>query len=676
MAVQIPYRSAHISTPNSTPFITRSQIQFHTQNTSTKQSFSRKQVFSIQSFQVIPKNSFTNPKQQISNLLYGGFSCKRSLKPSSFRFRSSRLNQVHCLLTAPDGVNLVQNISSIAPNIPTILGNLTANSSDVITNLSNLLSSSTGVELVQNIPTTVVNLVSSTISIGDLPLVLGVGVGLPCTVMECGDIVYRSTLPAGDQFKLTAGGLSLLAIMGAYLWSTPGVAPGFWDMFLLAPLEEFLRKKGSKNDLILGKKIGEGAYGTVYKASYKRPAAGKDEALVVKRANEFGAVEIWMNERVRRACPGSCADFIYGFLESSTKSKGNGEFWLVWRFEGENTLADLLASKDFPYNVESAVVGPKASTLPRGARRETEIIRVLMAQLLTALNGLHGVGIVHRDIKPQNIIFSQETGLLKIIDLGAAADLRVGINYAPKEFLLDPRYAAPEQYIMSTQTPSAPPPPVAAALSPVLWQMNLPDRFDLYSAGLIFLQMVFPSLRSDSGIIQFNRQLKRCNYDMAAWRELATKRGNAEMLRGFELLDADGGHGWALLQSMVRFKGRERISAIGALAHPFFNPGDLPLLQRVRLAAQRVAYRDNSELTESFLFFMARSGTPTVGGFTEPQLQEFREKERKGKKDTLQRNALASMLRIQRKVSRTIGATVDDLNSSKKGVSWWNRWQS
>ncbi|KAE8666093.1 Lysyl-tRNA synthetase 1 isoform 1 [Hibiscus syriacus] len=42
---------------------------------------------------------------------------------------------------------------------------------------------------------------------------------------------------------------------------------------------------------------------------------------------------------------------------------------------------------------------------------------------------------------------------------------------------------------MSTQTPYAPSAPVATALSPVLWQMNLPDRFDIYSAGLIFLQM-------------------------------------------------------------------------------------------------------------------------------------------------------------------------------------------
>jgi hypothetical protein len=41
-------------------------------------------------------------------------------------------------------------------------------------------------------------------------------------------------------------------------------------------------------------------------------------------------------------------------------------------------------------------------------------------------------------------MFSFKTGAgsrtFKIIDLGAAADLRVGINYIPKEFLLDPRY--------------------------------------------------------------------------------------------------------------------------------------------------------------------------------------------------------------------------------------------
>lgn len=32
---------------------------------------------------------------------------------------------------------------------------------------------------------------------------------------------------------------------------------------------------------------------------------------------------------------------------------------------------------------------------------------------------------------------------------------------------------------MSTQTPRPPPAPVAAFLSPVLWRMETPDRFDM-----------------------------------------------------------------------------------------------------------------------------------------------------------------------------------------------------
>lgn len=219
-----------------------------------------------------------------------------------------------------------------------------------------------------------------------------------------------------------------------------------------------------------------------------------------------------------------------------------------------------------------------------------------------------------------------DTKSFKIIDLGAAADLRVGINYAPKEFLLDPRYAAPEQYIMSTQTPSAPPPPVAAALSPVLWQMNLPDRFDVYGAGLIFLQMAFPNLRSDSGLITFNRQLKRRDYDMVSWRELVEAKPNQDVKHGFEILDLDGGAGWELAQAMVRFKGRQRISANAALAHPYFLRAGLmgsSFMQGLRLQLLRGSPSSN-EGVDWVTSLMAKSGTQNVGGFTEAQLQDLR----------------------------------------------------
>ncbi|KAF5933467.1 hypothetical protein HYC85_029638 [Camellia sinensis] len=764
-------------------------------------------------------------------------------------------------------------------------------------------------------------------------LFVGVGVGLPCTVMECGDIIYRSTLPRSNAISPTVPGLALALGAVSYLWATPGVAPGFWDMFVLAFVERLFRPTYRKDDFVLGKKLGEGAFGVVYRASLaKKPSSKvpkhsvkfeidryynifflKAGDLVLKKATEYGAVEIWMNERARRACANSCADFVYGFLETSSK-KGGEEYWLIWRFEGEATLSDLMLSKDFPYNnylmfgtllliyavwkstwkdmrqlkitledcremlgiskdasstcrltqmmkfvcivrdgrgererergagtttpnlknslnivlqlcfplsllfffcrcfflvfivvsilssiqspfsvyfkgkfhftsisfgnkpiapcvlrlllislfqlsiiiiiaklenklnlhlnfqfqnyeidildiltfkrvcenkkidnlfsydrliclvltlpvsmattkctfsamkiVEAMILG-EDENLPKGLERENRIIQTIMRQLLFALDGLHSTGIVHRDIKPQNIIFSEAgSRTFKIIDLGAAADLRVGINYIPKEFLLDPRsstselinnfikikYTAPEQYIMSTQTPSAPSVPVATALSPVLWQsnklfsrgydyiileqLNLPDRFDIYSSGLIFLQMfkeslqststrvksshnqnnhAFPALRTDSSLIQFNRQLKRCDYDLVAWRKTVEPRANNELRRGFELLDLDEGIGWELLTSMVRYKARKRTSAKAALAHPYFDREGLlalSFMQKLRLQLFRTTQQDYGEAAKWVIGLMAKSGTKQDGGFTEAQLQELREIEPKKK---------------------------------------------
>ncbi|KAG5088382.1 hypothetical protein JHK86_000994 [Glycine max] len=490
-------------------------------------------------------------------------------------------------------------------------------------------------------------------------LFVGVGVGLPCSVMQCGDVIYRSTLPKSNGLTLTVPGVILALGTLSYLWATPGVAPGFFDMFVLA-----------FDDFVLGKKLGEGSFGVVYRVSLANKPSSKEGDLVLKKATEYGAVEIWMNERVRRACASSCADFVYGFLESSSKKAA--EYWLIWRFEGDATLADLMQSRDFPYNVETLILG-EVQDLPKGLERENRIIQTIVRQILFALDGLHSTGIVHRDIKPQNIIFSEESRTFKIIDLGAATDLRVGINYIPKEFLLDPRYAAPEQYIMSTQTPSAPSVPVATALSPVLWQLNLPDRFDIYSAGLIFLQMAFPSLRSDNSLIQFNRQLKRCDYDLVAWRKSAEPR--SELRKGFELLDLDGGIGWELLKSMVRYKARQRLSAKAALAHPYFvREGLLALsfMQTLRLQLFRATQQDYSEAARWIIQLMAKSGTQKDGGFTEAQLQELREIEPK-KKASAPRNALASALRLQRKIIRTLNESMDELTRRRKSF-WWSRW--
>lgn len=114
---------------------------------------------------------------------------------------------------------------------------------------------------------------------------------------------------------------------------------------------------------------------------------------------------------------------------------------------------------------------------------------------------------------------------------------------------------------------------------------------------------------------------------MVAWRKTVEPRASPDLRRGFELLDLDGGIGWELLKSMVRYKARQRISAKGALAYPYFDREGLlalSFMQNLRLQLFRATQQDYSEAANWIIQLMAKSGTEQDGGFTEAQLQELR----------------------------------------------------
>lgn len=101
----------------------------------------------------------------------------------------------------------------------------------------------------------------------------------------------------------------------------------------------------------------------------------------------------------------------------------------------------------------------------------------------------------------------------------------------------------------------------------LLLQLNSPDLFDMYSAGIVLLQMAIPTLRSTAGLKNFNLEIKTANYDLNKWREYTKLRPD------LTILDLDSGRGWNLATKLISERGflrRGRLSAAAALRHPYF----------------------------------------------------------------------------------------------------------
>jgi len=75
--------------------------------------------------------------------------------------------------------------------------------------------------------------------------------------------------------------------------------------------------------------------------------------------------------------------------------------------------------------------------------RHTEVAAMISVEVCEALGHAHGVGVLHRDVKPENVMVRKD-GLLKLMDFGIAQVLDLERMTVTGQLLGSPAYMAPE----------------------------------------------------------------------------------------------------------------------------------------------------------------------------------------------------------------------------------------
>jgi serine/threonine protein kinase len=187
--------------------------------------------------------------------------------------------------------------------------------------------------------------------------------------------------------------------------------------------------------------IGEGGMSRVYLASRERD----DEPLVVK---------------ILRSEVTSDSRSLARFME---------EYSLVERIQSRHVarVYDHGTSEEHAYLVmEFFEGGDLMKRLGGKALAVADCLR-LFRELMMALGDIHEKGILHRDLKPQNLMFRND-GSLAIVDFGIAKHIDAADLTGQGEILGTPRYMSPEQ----------------------VQGKALDLRTDIYSAGVLLFQML------------------------------------------------------------------------------------------------------------------------------------------------------------------------------------------
>jgi len=189
-----------------------------------------------------------------------------------------------------------------------------------------------------------------------------------------------------------------------------------------------------------------------------------------------------------------------------------------------------------------------------------EVVKTIMYQLLMGIYHLHSRKVLHRDLKPQNILIDPSSNVIKIADFGLSRTFSIPIKNYTSE-ILTLWYRSPELFLgidmYSTQ-------------------------IDIWSIGCIFAELYLkkPLFYGEKDEISTIKRIfdiigspNESNWpqgkNLPKFEKIGVKVEGKNQLR--DILPSMDEKGFDLLSKMLMLDPAKRISAKNALSHPYFD---------------------------------------------------------------------------------------------------------
>ncbi|XP_044486815.1 cyclin-dependent kinase B1-2 [Mangifera indica] len=311
-------------------------------------------------------------------------------------------------------------------------------------------------------------------------------------------------------------------------------------------------------------KVGEGTYGKVYKAKDKTtgqlvalkktrlemdeegipPTALREVSLLQMLSQSLYVVRLLCVEHVDSSQKSSANPSPDSASIRNPSSNDKSNLYLVFEY----------LDTDLKKFIDSHRKGPNPRPLP------PTLIQSFLYQLCKGVAHCHSHGVLHRDLKPQNLLLDKEKGILKIADLGLGRAFTVPLKSYTHE-IVTLWYRAPEVLLGSTHYSTA---------------------VDMWSVGCIFAEMVrrqalFPGDSEFQQLLHIFRLLGTPTEKQ--WPGVTTLRDwhvypvwePQNLARAVPSLCPEGVD---LLSNMLKYNPADRISAKAAMDHPYFSSLD------------------------------------------------------------------------------------------------------